>query len=187
VNTSTALFVVYYCVLFVHVGTETSSPFNMFRVYSLDELEKECGGNLRTNIKLTNPTITDMNLVNGQFQPTLELTAGSPTLLSFINAFGGNPLDLSLSNRAACELNVISSDGVYHSALWPRSVVHIPAAARNIVEVYCSGPGTFYIHKYFEDEHSTRYIYNICVTYHIYSIYSHVIYPLFITILVQSS
>jgi FtsP/CotA-like multicopper oxidase with cupredoxin domain len=128
-------------------GTESSSPFNMFRVYSLDELETECGGDFNSNIQLTDPSITDMDLVNGLFRPTLELHKNSPSYLHTLNAFGGIPLELTISNPSVCEMSVIAYDGIYQTARWARTSVNIPAASRAVIEVFCSQTGIFYLNN----------------------------------------
>jgi hypothetical protein len=124
-------------------GTETSSPFNMFRVYSLHEIETECGGDLNYNVQLKDPSITNMDLVNGLYRPTLEIRQNSPAYLRVINAFGGIPLELSISDPVSCEMNVIAFDGVYQTARWFRSVVNVPASSRAVIEVYCQQTGIY--------------------------------------------
>jgi FtsP/CotA-like multicopper oxidase with cupredoxin domain len=128
-------------------GTETSSPFNMFRVYSLQELETECGGEFNSNIQLTDPSITDMDFVNGLYRPTLELRQNSPSYLRTLNAFGGVPLELSISDPSVCEMNVIAYDGVYQTARWFRTMVNIPAASRAVIEVFCKETGVYYLNN----------------------------------------
>lgn len=128
-------------------GTETSSPFNMFRIYSIRELEEECGGDLNINPKLTNPSITNMDLVNGMFRPTLKLIQNSPTYVSVLNAFGGVPLELTISNPSICLMTVIAYDGVYQKARWPRTNVNIPGASRAVIEIICSQTGAFYLYN----------------------------------------
>mmetsp|Transcript_4776 Transcript_4776/g.7266 ORF Transcript_4776/g.7266 Transcript_4776/m.7266 type:complete len:653 (+) Transcript_4776:95-2053(+) len=123
-------------------GEEESSPFNMFRVYSIQEFNAECGSDMELNVEVVDPDETDMDLVNGMFRPTLHLVQGSPSILHTVNAFGGAPLSLSVSD-ASCSIHVIAWDGVYMEARLEQQTVNIPGAGRASFEIVCDKEGVF--------------------------------------------
>ncbi|CAE7661735.1 unnamed protein product, partial [Symbiodinium microadriaticum] len=124
-------------------GAEDSSPFNPFRLYSLQELSAAAGSTMAINPQLVDTTDTDLNLVNGQYRPVIRLALSSPSVFRIVHAAGGGPLQLSLSDKVACVMAVLAWDGVYLDARLPQTELHIVAAARVDIEVTCKEEGLF--------------------------------------------
>ena len=131
--------------MYVCVGSETSSPYNSFREYSLEELGHEAGSHLHTNIVYNtsyhNSHKGVLNLVNGMHKPTITLFRNSPSVLQFVNAGGGGPLRLKLSNNHACSWAVLAWDGVYIKNRSPQLVLNIVAGGRVEAEIICKTDG----------------------------------------------
>jgi hypothetical protein len=132
------------------IGTETVSPFNAFRLYSLQELSASAGSTLDINPVLTDNAITNLDLVNGMFRPVVRMVQGSPSIFRIVHAAGGGPLVLTLSDASVCSMTVLAWDGVYLTGRLPQTEVHIVAASRVEVEVSCSQEGLFSIDNNFE-------------------------------------
>jgi FtsP/CotA-like multicopper oxidase with cupredoxin domain len=123
-------------------GSENQSPFNSYRLDSLQELTAQAGGLFDLNIRFNAssrgpPTSSSMDLVNGVYQPRLTLTQSSPMILRIIHATGGQPLRLSLTQGAACLMTVLAWDGVYLRSRMNLDLVTIPAGGRCEIEVKC--------------------------------------------------
>lgn len=97
-------------------GSEASSPFNPFRLDSLQELTSSASSgagsfslNLRYNSSYKGPPLPSssssyhsVDLVNGKYQPKVTISQTSPSIMRLIHASGGPPLRLSLTEQAAC-------------------------------------------------------------------------------------
>jgi len=126
-------------------GSETSSPFNPFRIYSLPELAAATGSNMDMNIQLTDESDKDLNLVNGLHEPLLNLTTNSSVILRTVHAAGGAPIYISAAatddGGAPCSLTVLAWDGVYLDERLDYETVSLVAASRVDIEVTCTRSG----------------------------------------------
>jgi FtsP/CotA-like multicopper oxidase with cupredoxin domain len=133
------------------IGGESTSPFNEFREYSLDELGATTGSRLLPNVKYntsyTNSYRSTLTLVNGMHKPAITLSRNSPSILRFVNGGGGAPLRLKLSNNRLCSWAVLAWDGVYIKNRSPQIVLYIVPGGRCEVEVLCTKDGKIIITK----------------------------------------
>eukprot|EP00040_Diaphanoeca_grandis_P014968 m.76082 g.76082 ORF g.76082 m.76082 type:complete len:677 (+) comp24857_c0_seq3:397-2427(+) len=122
------------------VGNESTSPFNPFRTYSLQEISRESGSTLSVN-----PTYGSRNstrramLINGIYQPVLPLVQGSAFILRLVWASGAHILRAN-ANSSQCTITVIAVDGIYLQ----KKVNEDPAlaeGARADIEIVCSVNG----------------------------------------------
>ena len=122
-------------------GTETSSPFNPFRIYSFIELAAATGSNMDMDIQLIDDSKQNLNLVNGQYQPLKNMTTNSSVILRIVHAAGGAPIYISVqgddNSSPACSLTVLAWDGVYLDQRLDQNVVSLVAASRVDVEIIC--------------------------------------------------
>lgn len=129
-------------------GSEISSPFNPFRIYSFQELSATAGSTMETNIVFANNSDNgnvnkNLDLVNGEYQPVIVLEQNSPSVLRIVHAAGGGPLPLIVvaesgaSASSICEMVVIAWDGVYLDGRLVQEQVTVVAAARVEFEITC--------------------------------------------------
>lgn len=127
------------------------SPYDSFRIYSYYELARETGSTLDINAVFEDPTILDMMLVNGQYQPVLQdLRVSDPVMLRIVAALGGGIVTLrftsSSSSSSPCSMTVIAYDGVYLYAGESRDNVdyfRLVEGGRGDVQVVCDAPGLY--------------------------------------------
>ena len=93
------------------------------------------------DVVLADPSLTELDLVNGQFRPTIRMVQASPSVFRIVHAAGGGPLELVLSDSDVCNMAVLAWDGVYLDARLPQTELLIVAAARVEIEVICTEPG----------------------------------------------
>ena len=126
-------------------GSESFSPFNPFRIYSLQELAEATGSNMDMDIQLEDSSDQDLNLVNGLHAPLQNLTTNAASVLRIVHAAGGGPLYLTVQPDSQgvppCSLTVLAWDGVYLQERLPQDTVSLVAASRVDVEVNCSVSG----------------------------------------------
>ena len=125
-------------------GSEDSSPFNPFRIYSLPELAAATGSNMDMDIQITDDSDKDLNLVNGQYKPLLNLTTNSSVILRTVHAAGGAPIYISAATSdgdTPCTLTVLAWDGVYLDGRLDYDTVSLVAASRVDIEVTCTTSG----------------------------------------------
>ena len=92
-------------------------------------------------------------LVNGQYNPTLEITAGEWQRWRVVFAsWDENPLDLSMITNGVCEMNLLAKDGIYIND-YPRPLTFYPisTAGRADIMVRCSETGSFAVEDYLGD------------------------------------
>lgn len=95
----------------------------------------------------------DFILVNGQYQPTLEITAGEWQRWRVVYAaWDRNPLDLSIQTGGNCEVNLLAKDGIYIND-YPRPLTFYPisTAGRADIMVRCSSTGSWTVDSYLGD------------------------------------
>ena len=119
----------------------------MFRESSLYELGEETGSRIHPEVEHNSSYHssygTTLDLVNGMHKPAIELIRNSPTILRFVNAGGGSPLRLKLSDNRACSWAVLAWDGVYIKNRSPQVVLYVVAGGRAEVELICSVDGEY--------------------------------------------
>ena len=73
-------------------------------------------------------------MVNGEFEPGLSITAGSPTILRIVHAAGAEQIELEIQGTD-CSINIIAWDGVYLSAKYSSTDNKYPLVAGGRVEM----------------------------------------------------
>lgn len=84
-------------------------------------------------------------LVNGQYKPKLEITAGEWQRWRVVFAsWDKHPLDFAMETNGVCEMNLLAKDGIYIGD-YPRPMNFYPigTAGRTDIMVRCSEPGDF--------------------------------------------
>ena len=120
------------------------SPYESFRIYSYIELSRETGSTLDINAHFSDPSIQDMMLVNGQYNPILQNVGMSePVLLQIVAALGGGLVTLEFPSPSSCEMTVIAYDGVYLRSAITVDTVRLVEGGRADVQVMCTSPGIF--------------------------------------------
>ena len=92
------------------------SPYDSFRIYSYYELARETGSTLDINASFVDPSVLDMILVNGQYQPVMQdLSMSTPILLRVVAAMSGGIVMLKFpsASAAVCSWTMVAYDGVY--------------------------------------------------------------------------
>ena len=128
----------------MHAGNETSSPYDPFRQYTLQELSADTHSDLEIDAQFLSPAADGSNnyhLVNGQHQPSIVVKQSEPFVLRVLHASGGKPLPLALSSPAVCNVSSIAWDGVYLQANQYEQQVNMVAASRVELQVLCSEEG----------------------------------------------
>lgn len=136
-------------------GTETTSPWNPFRVYSLPELSAESGSKLNINsIFYETNSPEDYILVNGLYHPTIQLYQNSPSIFKILHAHGAGPIIMSIydndnnQNNDECQFAILAWDGVYlkkRIIIDHTKTINLVAAGRVEVEIFCTTVGTYKI------------------------------------------
>lgn len=89
-------------------------------------------------------------LVNGQYRPTLEITAGEWQRWRVVYAgWDRDPLDLEMITGGVCEMNLLAKDGIYIND-YPRPLTFYPVstAGRADIMVRCSETGSFPVNSF---------------------------------------
>mmetsp|Transcript_25818 Transcript_25818/g.43541 ORF Transcript_25818/g.43541 Transcript_25818/m.43541 type:complete len:739 (-) Transcript_25818:177-2393(-) len=129
-------------------GSETTSPFNPYRLYTMEELNTEADSDLEVDMDFNGTTPKNLLLINGQHTPTVPIVNKNPNIFKIINAGTGKPLHITLpSSSVNCEGVVIAVDGVYLESRWVRTSIHIPAGSRVDLEVFCDFVGVYTIYE----------------------------------------
>jgi FtsP/CotA-like multicopper oxidase with cupredoxin domain len=134
-------------------GDEETSPWNLFREYSYPEFAAAAGSTLPIDVVFAEGW-ADRNfvLVNGQYRPTLELNASSPSVLRMVHAHGAGPMLLALTPADGgpadgCAFTILAWDGVYLDGRLPvnptNETLNVVAAGRVDVEILCTTPGLY--------------------------------------------
>ena len=95
----------------------------------------------------------EFNLVNGQYNPTLQIIAGEWQRWRVIyGAWNKKPLDLEMATGGVCEMNLLAKDGIYIND-YPRALSKfpIPVGGRADIMVRCSSTGIFTVTDYLGD------------------------------------
>jgi hypothetical protein len=132
--------------IYSFIGNETSSPWNSFRVYSLQELSAAAGSTLDINPEFyATSSAEDYVLVNGLYRPVILMIADSPSVLQMVHAHGAGPLLMSIDgDDGNCSISILAWDGVYLDQridLHPEDTINLVAAGRVEVEIRCRTPG----------------------------------------------
>jgi len=92
----------------------------------------------------------DFTLVNGQYFPTLDMTAGEWQRWRVIfGSWNKKPLDLEMDTGGSCEMNLLAKDGIYiNDYPRPLSTYPIPVGGRAEIMVRCSTSGIFTVNDY---------------------------------------
>lgn len=157
-GTRALLVISFYYLLNIHIifitisGNETTSPYNPFRQYTMEEISSATLSTMDLNVRYNdsladptrpNPDTRNYHLVNGQYQPSIVVRENEPFVLRIVHASGGKPLPLELSDSAACNLSIIAWDGVYLDANLYEEEVNMVAASRADVQILCSASGIY--------------------------------------------
>jgi hypothetical protein len=119
---------------------QDASPYESFRVYSYHELSRDTGSTMDVNAELVDPTVQDMRLVNGQYQPVIQdLKASVPVILRVVAALGGGLVTITPPQN--CSMTIIAYDGVYLRAGLATAAVMLVEGGRADVQVVCTSPG----------------------------------------------
>jgi hypothetical protein len=122
------------------------APYESFRIYSYLELGVDVGNTMEIDYQLTDESIQDMKLVNGQYMPTLSITQDSAVIIRVVSASGGGQLDIAVNSSGVCWMNVIAYDGVYLDAKLHKEVVRLVEGSRADIEIFCTASGTFNVY-----------------------------------------
>lgn len=134
------------------VGNETSSPYNPFRQYTMEEISAATLSTMDINVEYRddladpsrpNPGVRNYHLVNGQYQPAIVVRENEPFVLRLVHASGGKPLPLEMSDSSVCNVSIIAWDGVYLEANLYETEVNMVAASRADVQILCSASGIY--------------------------------------------
>lgn len=143
-------------------GSEDSSPFNPFRIYSLQELAEATGSIMDMDLQIEDESDKNLNLVNGLYKPLQNMTTNSSSIFRVLHAAGGGPLHLSVfpdetnGNMLPCSMTVLAWDGVYLDERLDYDRVSIVAASRVDIEVTCVVSG---LHEIIADGKTLLYLY----------------------------
>ena len=117
-----------------------STNFDPFKQYSFSELETATGSTVHAAGTIT----TDLLVVNGMYQPVINMAPGQRKVLRTVFAAGAAHPALVI-RPPTCTMTLVAVDGVYLDT--PRTVTRVsymPASRYDIV-VYCPTAGTFAI------------------------------------------
>ena len=127
--------------------------FNPFKVYSLPELEEETTSEFDLDVEFHTSKTDQFLLVNGQYMPTMSMTAGVGKHLRLVYAAGGGRPSLSVRSEEdgrgprECELTMLAADGIYFDE--PRSIgdadFQLMPGSRADVILTCDRAGTYYL------------------------------------------
>ncbi|XP_077868217.1 laccase-like [Saccoglossus kowalevskii] len=123
-------------------GCPNSENFvNAFRPYSYLEISDEIGDTLDVNPSLANTSLADFYVVNGQYQPRIQMRPGEKKVFRLLHAAGTHTLEIEIPG---CNIYRISRDGVYRSEPTDAvDVIVLIQASRADIIVDCPRPGTF--------------------------------------------
>jgi FtsP/CotA-like multicopper oxidase with cupredoxin domain len=137
-------------------GNEKSSPFNVYREYTIHEISSEIESELvigeEFNASITLCSKSNMILVNGMHIPTVEVYQNNTSILRIVHAAGGGPLALQLQantlynyegDSSKCIMSVIAWDGVYLESIHHVDPIYMSAAARADVQIRCVESGVY--------------------------------------------
>jgi FtsP/CotA-like multicopper oxidase with cupredoxin domain len=129
------------------LGNESASPYNPYRLYTIDELSTEAGSTLNANVDFNGTEPENLILVNGRLVPTVNMVNKNPYIFKIVNAGTGGSLHITLPTTAtSCSGTVIAVDGVYLQARWERTSVHLPPGSRVDLELFCDFTGNVQCH-----------------------------------------
>ncbi len=131
----------------VESAEEVVLVVQLFDTVQMRRTARDSGDNLFNLESAVGDTFT---LVNGQYRPTLEITAGEWQRWRVVFAsWDRNPLDLSMITGGVCEMNLLAKDGIYIND-YPRPLTFYPisTAGRADIMVRCSETGTFPVNDY---------------------------------------
>jgi len=92
----------------------------------------------------------DFLLVNGQYNPSLEITAGKWQRWRIVfGSWNKNPLDLAMESDGVCEMYLLAKDGIYIND-YPRRLdtFPIPVGGRADIMVRCKSAGSYTVTDY---------------------------------------
>ena len=121
----------------------SASPFSPFRQYSYPELTLETFSAVDGTVDVVGSGIdTEAYLlfVNGQYKPSLAITAASSTILEIVIATGADEIELELNG---CDIYILGYDGVYLDAKIAQSTIKLMSASRVTLDVVCDNAGTY--------------------------------------------
>ena len=122
----------------------------LFDVSRMNQVTDESNDRL---LNLESEVGDEFMLVNGQYKPTLEITAGEWQRWRVVFAsWDENPLDFAMVSGGVCEMNLLAKDGIYIND-YPRPLNFYPVstAGRADIMVRCSATGTFAVTTYLDD------------------------------------
>ena len=105
--------------------TDTSVKHDFFKIFSFDELEIATHSAVRADQTLTHGR-EDFLLVNGQYQPTVQLAPGEKKIIRSVYAAGAGQPNLIIAYQGStnpCTMVLIAADGVYLDK--PRTVTNV--------------------------------------------------------------
>jgi len=122
----------------------------LFEKGTFDEKILPAIGDSLFQLELADGIEEDFTLVNGQYFPTLDMTAGEWQRWRVIfGSWNKKPLDLEMDTGGVCEMNLLAKDGIYiNDYPRPLSTYPIPVGGRAEIMVRCSAPGIFSVNDY---------------------------------------
>lgn len=125
-----------------HIWLGPGDPVSQgFALKSHTEISAECPDQTITPHYTGNGT--NVCVVNGQYQPTVQIFQNDATVFRLVNAAGNEVIELQISG-GACTMKIIARDGIFQgmSHLTTDSVV-VVQGGRADVAVYCDAVGTY--------------------------------------------
>ncbi|KAI8835380.1 Cupredoxin [Chytriomyces cf. hyalinus JEL632] len=131
------------------VSIQTPTQFTVRTYEYLSNLLKS---QVPINAEYTNSSVKDVYFINGQFQPQLAMTPGTPVVLDMVNAVGDVNIELDIrdspqasSVSSSCSLVQIASDGIYFTSVRTLGYVAMVPGNRVSIIIQCTKPGTYYL------------------------------------------
>eukprot|EP00301_Raphidiophrys_heterophryoidea_P027654 c9756_g1_i2.p1 GENE.c9756_g1_i2~~c9756_g1_i2.p1 ORF type:complete len:451 (-),score=137.44 c9756_g1_i2:431-1729(-) len=124
----------------------TTDPF---RIISYTDLATEAG-DLMYSVQVGSNNISDVYLVNGQYQPYFNLTTNEWVRFDVVNAVGDTYGELEVRTAIQggslfCDVMALAYDGVYLTSPRVVTFVALAPATRANIAVRCSQSGTYYM------------------------------------------
>jgi FtsP/CotA-like multicopper oxidase with cupredoxin domain len=143
---------------FQHFSTASLNPTtDPLKVYTYLDFQSWTADTTTPSVSWYDSTQQDVYLVNGQFQPTYNMTTGQGVIFDILNGVGDHMAEIQIFKTVGnssgaleypCSMSLLAIDGVYLSA--SRAVTYIPMVpgGRSSVLVQCNTAGTFYLQSF---------------------------------------